>query len=125
MDMTAPTIIASHTRLKGVLNCEGDCIIHGSVEGDIFSNACIIIEKGATIKGTLHAPTLIVQGYCEGIVECDAVKILPLGHIQGSLKCHLFIMKPQAIFTGTREVSAPLYNTKNQSLEFDTENILL
>lgn len=123
--MHAPTIISLNSHTQGLLTCEGDCIIYGHVEGDIFTKESVMVEEGGFVKGTIQAPNLIVHGRVEGKVLCDRVKILPNGFIEGAVECHLFIMLPKALFAGQRALVAPLFPQTSSTLEFDTENILL
>jgi cytoskeletal protein CcmA (bactofilin family) len=122
------TIIASSLHLKGTLHCKSACVIYGHVEGVIFSDESVLIEKNGSFKGSIYAPMLVVQGLCEGEMTCECVKILHGGHIKGKIKSLLFVMHPKALFEGFRECITP-YNEKtspaHKTAEFDTENILL
>lgn len=123
--MLAPTLIASQTLFKGKLTCLSECVIKGAVEGEIDSQEAVIIQSGGSFKGLIHAPILVVEGNCEGIIHCDKVKILPHGIIRGEIKSHLLIMHPKALFEGKRILVEKTFKDDLSTIEFDTENILL
>jgi len=126
--MFHPTIIASGISFKGTMTCQGDCIIYGHVEGDIFSEETVLIEENGFFKGHIHAPSIVVKGVCEGEIYGDIVKILPHGHIKGNIESTMFMMYPKALFEGIkRTVEKKCNDTPHQKrvTEFDTENILL
>lgn len=123
-----PTIIASQTTFQGHLHCEEECIIYGNFEGILWCSEAVIIAPEGFFKGTICAPTLVVQGRYEGNIECDKMKIYPLGHVIGKISSYLFIMHPKAIFEGQRVVAKHLFSESSSSKdmnELDTENILL
>lgn len=127
--MFHPTIIASGMYVKGTLNARGDCVIYGTIEGDIFSDESVIIEESGFVKGHISAPALVIKGRCDGIIHCDIVKILPYGHMKGSIESAVFMMYPKALFEGIKTTVEKRFDTQTQEstkpTEFDTENILL
>jgi cytoskeletal protein CcmA (bactofilin family) len=127
--MFSPTLIPYGTHFNGKLNCHNDCVIRGTFKGEIFANETVFIEKGGSFEGYIHAPLLVVEGFCKGVIHCDKVKILPKGELRGEIRSHFLIMHPQSLFEGTRVLVAKEFEDeiedKKRMGEFDTENILL
>ncbi|MBE0497118.1 MAG: polymer-forming cytoskeletal protein [Campylobacterales bacterium] len=127
--MFSPTFIAVGTHIKGKFVCNGDCVVQGRVTGEIFSKETVLIKKGGSFEGYVHAPLLVVQGLCKGIIHCDNVEILPQGEIRGDIQSHALIMHRKALFEGTRVCVAKTFNHETEHKkhvdEFDTEDILL
>ncbi|PAF48187.1 hypothetical protein BKH46_02460 [Helicobacter sp. 12S02634-8] len=98
------TIIAVGTKLKGDIH--SDCHLHidGEFEGNIYSKNTVMIGKSGLVSGNIYAQKLIVSGKLSGLIECEVVEILPLGHINGKIISSELVIERKGIFIGESKI---------------------
>jgi cytoskeletal protein CcmA (bactofilin family) len=66
------TYIGSDTTVKGDLECGGDFLIEGAVEGNLRSEGSILIGREAMVRGEVVARAVAVSGTVIGTIQCLA-----------------------------------------------------
>jgi len=94
------TIIADGTFIKGGLDTKGSVHIDGKFEGVIVSGKTITVGKSGEIYGEVRANNLVVNGFLDGLIDCDEVQILPFGKIIGKMNYKHLIIEQNGIFEG-------------------------
>ena len=68
--MAIRTYIGSDTTIKGDLECVGDFLIEGAVEGNLRSEGSILIGREALVRGEVVARVVAVSGTVIGTIQC-------------------------------------------------------
>lgn len=79
------SVLVAGIKMFGNLECDGDIVIAGSVEGDIASRG-LTVEEGATIKGSITVETATILGSVEGQVHARTVHISHSGRMMGEVE---------------------------------------
>jgi cytoskeletal protein CcmA (bactofilin family) len=101
------TYFDSTTELQGSIKCSGSIGIDGKFEGDIQSDAFVVVGHEADVRADISAESVIVAGRVQGnIVAAASVEIQSGGSVIGNLtasELHIDsggVLKGQT-FTGT------------------------
>ena len=79
------SVLGAGIKMLGNLECDGDIVIAGRVEGDIASCG-LTVEEGATIKGSITVETATILGSVEGQVRARSVHIGNSGRMMGEVE---------------------------------------
>lgn len=97
----ADTIVGAHVELKGSLRNQGSIHIHGSVTGDVHSDAAVIIGETAVVTGPITAKIVDISGQVHGSVTADEhIELQPKSLVKGDLNTKRLSIKPGATFIG-------------------------
>jgi cytoskeletal protein CcmA (bactofilin family) len=94
------TIVTAGAKIKGEITLSCNLYIDGELEGEINSSKEVNIGKSGTVKGTLRAENLIVQGYLEGSIDASRVEIKAEGRVSGEIISKELIIEAKGIFEG-------------------------
>nr|MBP3724116.1 polymer-forming cytoskeletal protein [Campylobacter sp.] len=94
------TIIANGTYIKGEFKLSSILHIDGSIEGDVFSDNAVIIGKNGTVKGTITAQRVVVNGQFFGNVKAEYLELLEGGVIVGDIATQNLSIETGAKFNG-------------------------
>jgi len=70
-DVSIKTIIGDATSVKGDMHVSGVVRIDGSVDGNVESNSCLMIGKGAKIRGNIRADSVVSRGLVKGNIIAE------------------------------------------------------
>lgn len=70
-DVTIRTIVGDETRIVGDLNVAGVLRLDGDVDGNVASNACIMIGENARVNGNIKADSVIARGVVKGDILAE------------------------------------------------------
>ncbi|NPA54845.1 MAG: polymer-forming cytoskeletal family protein [Epsilonproteobacteria bacterium] len=98
------TLISKGAMIKGELEFSAKLHVEGRVEGTIVSTNEISIGKEGSIKGTLKANKLTVNGSFEGTAECDTIEIVDGGEVRGEIIIKNIIIEKGGCFVGTSKL---------------------
>lgn len=85
-DVSIKTIIGNETSVKGDLNVVGVVRIDGYVDGNVSSNACLMIGESAKINGNIKADSVISRGTVRGnILAENGVKLFSSAVVIGDV----------------------------------------
>lgn len=101
---TAPALsfIADGTMLTGNIEFSGDVLIGGEVQGQILSQANIIVEKTGRIHGEIKCREFIIDGYFKGRLICERLIIQSRGIVDGDVACTSMQINEGGQFIGLR-----------------------
>ena len=95
------TIVGSSVHLTGVIKDTSDITIFGSVEGEVNSEAKVIIEESAYVKGPVTAKEVILSGFVNGTVTAkDRLELNTSGSIKGNIDTGELLIHSGASFIG-------------------------
>ena len=70
-DVTIKTIIGDESHIVGDMEVSGVLRLDGDVDGNVSSNACIMIGEKARISGNIKADSVISRGIVKGNILAD------------------------------------------------------
>ena len=77
-------VIGQGLKIAGNLECEGDIVVAGAVEGEVTSRGLTVI-RDATVKGTIRCETVQVMGEVEGQINASSVRVANTGLVVGDV----------------------------------------
>ena len=80
----SPTVIGAGCQLKGDIKTENTVQVHGIVKGNI-SAGIIIIGRGGSVVGDIHAKTLFLHGSLEGNATVNIANVFSNAQMVGTL----------------------------------------
>lgn len=95
------TLIGPGGLLHGDLLVGGDVIVHGRVEGTIFTDGEVRIAHGGAVVGGIHAVRVLVEGLCEGRIEAVENTVIRSGAlVRGEIASPALTVEPGARYIG-------------------------
>jgi cytoskeletal protein CcmA (bactofilin family) len=83
-ERSGEAVIGHGLKITGNLDCDGDIVIAGTVEGDITSRGLTVV-KDATVKGTIRSEMVHVIGEVEGQIDASSIRIAKSGLVAGEI----------------------------------------
>ncbi len=77
--------VNSSTFFKGLIKSSRSVGIDGKFEGEIQSDADVVIGRDAEVRGNIKAETVIISGKLVGNVTCTMLEIQPTARVIGNL----------------------------------------
>ena len=68
------TLLGPDCLARGDLLLTGDVVVHGRVEGSLFTDGAVHVAADGVIEGGVHARSITVAGVCRG--RMDAVRLV-------------------------------------------------
>lgn len=95
------TIIAEGCWVKGELGgLKTPLYVEGTLEGQVISEAEIVVGPKGRIVGEVRARHLVVNGVVEGHIVCEQLDILSSGTVNGELMAGKMAIEPGGRFVG-------------------------
>ena len=99
------TLLGQGTRIVGDLIFEGGLHLDGSVEGNVLAlagtQAVVTIGASGTVRGSVEAPQVIVEGTVEGdVFASERVELGPCARVVGNVVYRLIEMASGAEVNG-------------------------
>ncbi|MFI5266392.1 MAG: polymer-forming cytoskeletal protein [Chloroflexota bacterium] len=88
------------TFFKGLIKSSRSVGIDGKFEGEIQSDADVVIGRDAEVRGNIKAETVIISGKLVGNVTCSMLEIQPTARVIGNLTPGQLLVAIGAIFRG-------------------------
>jgi len=102
--MSSASIITPGTAIKGEMRCDDNILINGEFEGDIFSQAEVVVGKTGRVFGNIQAQKLLVSGEFHGNFIGEVIDIMPYGKVYGDVKVNNIVIEPNAVFEGETKI---------------------
>jgi cytoskeletal protein CcmA (bactofilin family) len=100
------TIVGPEAVLRGDVRSKGDIVIVGSVEGEVVSEAKIIIASGGSVTGKVTALEVVLEGKLTGdSVATKGLSILSSAEVRGDVTTPVIMIEPGATFVGRCSMS--------------------
>lgn len=95
------TLIGPGSTIHGELLMTGNVLVHGRVEGVIFTDGEVHVAPGAWVEGGIHARRIRVEGAVEGRLEASEVAWLTRGSVvRGDVEAEILSVEDGARFLG-------------------------
>jgi cytoskeletal protein CcmA (bactofilin family) len=122
LPISSVSIIGAGNTFTGDLDCSGDLRIDGTVKGDIYSKAKVIIGLGGFIEGDIRCNEADVSGRVHGNIFTKASLILKQNAtVHGDVHTTKFIIEPTATFNGKSFMGE---NNANNIADIDKTDLL-
>jgi cytoskeletal protein CcmA (bactofilin family) len=77
--------VNSSTFFKGLIKSSRSVGIDGKFEGEIQSEADVVIGRDAEVRANIKAETVIISGKVVGNITCSMLEIQPTARVVGNL----------------------------------------
>jgi cytoskeletal protein CcmA (bactofilin family) len=95
------TLIGPGSSVRGELLMTGNVLIHGRVEGVVFTDGEVHVAPGAWVEGGIHARRIRVEGAVEGRLEAAEEVVLRRGSVvRGDIEAQILTVDNGARFLG-------------------------
>ena len=114
------TIVGTQVEIKGSLRNQGSIQIHGTVTGDVFSEAMVIVSETAIVNGPIVAKQVEVSGQVHGPITADEqIELQPKSLVKGDLTTRRLSIKPGALFIGKSNMKSDGVQDSHLSMSED------
>lgn len=94
------TIISEHLSVSGEINGTDNVYINGSFKGRIVTKGEVSIGPKGKVAAEIETKSLLVSGYLEGNILCEAVTIFASGRVIGNLCSSTLKLHPGGYYFG-------------------------
>jgi cytoskeletal protein CcmA (bactofilin family) len=102
------SIIAPDLHVKGTLSSSGAIRVEGTVVGTVRAEHQVLVAKGGTIEGDIHAQEAILGGEVKGSILADGrVEVQAAAVIHGTIKT------PRLVVNEGAKVFGPVHMAKS------------
>jgi len=92
--------------IKGIIKSSGSVRLDGKLEGDLVCVGDAVIGKAATIKGTISANSVSIEGTINGTINAkDKIEMKATAHINGDIKSRRLSVEDGVTFVGKSDVN--------------------
>jgi len=99
------TIVGKGTFFKGVIKTNGIVRVDGEVEGEIITQADVIVGESGKVKVDIKAANVAIAGSVEGNVDADGkMELRESGTLIGDVKAQHLAIDDGALFKGNCEM---------------------
>lgn len=105
-DESSLSVITSEVEIKGTIKSAGSVRIDGKLEGDLVCTGDAIIGNGASIKGTISANSVVIEGLINGTITArDKIEMKATAQVNGDIKSKRLSVEDGVTFIGRSEVN--------------------
>lgn len=98
---SAATVLGTDASMRGDLKSKGDIVIAGAIEGEVSSDAKVIIAKGGSVTGRVTASEVVIEGRLAGdSAALKSLSILSSAEVRGDVTTPVIMIEPGATFVG-------------------------
>lgn len=95
------TILGSDATFKGELSFSGIARIQGTIEGSVSTAGELHVEAGGTVKASIEAKNIIVDGTVVGdLTATERIELLAHSQVKGDVMAKTLVVVEGAAFTG-------------------------
>jgi len=94
------TIISEHLSITGEITGPDNVYINGTFKGRIVTQGEVSIGPKGKVDAEIITKSLLVSGYLEGTIECEAITIFPTGKVIGNMCSSTLEMHPGGYYFG-------------------------
>lgn len=98
------TVVAAGSKFVGNVALSDDLHLDGRIEGDIESDAGVVIGEQGCLTGSIRAGNVIVSGRVEGSIEAKRLEIVSGGAVEGDVHTVDLVIEPGGRFNGSSEI---------------------
>jgi cytoskeletal protein CcmA (bactofilin family) len=102
---SSATLISSGTILTGDIKSDNDLRIDGTIHGNIYSTAKIVIGPSGLVEGNIQAIAADVTGRVTGNISVSEIlQLRSDSNVQGNIAAGKLQIDPSAVFNGKCEM---------------------
>ena len=102
---SSATLISSGTILTGDVKSDNDLRIDGTIKGNIYSTAKIVIGPSGLVEGNIQAIAADVTGRVTGNISVSEIlQLRSDSNVQGNIAAGKLQIDPSAVFNGKCEM---------------------
>ncbi len=95
------TVLGPGSLIQGDVSLVGDVVVHGRLEGTLFSDGEVLIAADAMVEGGIHARRVTVEGSCRGRIEgTEEVLLRPGSVVHADIDAGILTIDDRARFFG-------------------------
>src|SRR4051812_32832969 len=99
-------VLNSDVELKGTLKFAGELTFDGKLDGEINSDATLLLGDNAVIKGNINVNTVVVRGKINGNVTAkEKIDIKSKTELFGDIRAPKLVIEEGVTFVGKTEVN--------------------
>ena len=115
------TLISSGTTLKGDVKSESDLRIDGTIQGNVYSSAKIIVGPSGMVEGNIEGANADITGKVKGnIAVKELLQLRGESNVQGNIAAVKLQIDPTAVFNGKCQMGAQAASVVTMSNESET-----
>ena len=101
------SLIAAGTTLKGDITSNGDIRIDGTLQGNIFCTAKVVIGANGVVEGDISGTQADIMGKVKGTIQVkELLQLKGSSHVSGNIHAGKLQIEPTANFNGQCHMSA-------------------
>ena len=106
------------TFIEGKIKATNDIRIDGTIKGELFCDAKVIIGSSGVVEGTIKCQNAVIEGRFDGILSVkDLLNIRETAKVTGDVKYGNLVVQSGAVISGSYEVSNDTANGSYSSIE--------
>lgn len=106
------------TFIEGKIKASNDIRIDGTIKGELFCDAKVIIGSSGVIEGTIKCQNAVIEGRFDGtLMVKDLLNIRETAKVTGEVKYGKLVVQSGAVISGSYEVSGEGTNGSYKSIE--------
>jgi cytoskeletal protein CcmA (bactofilin family) len=103
----SPTFIGAGSTLTGDLECGGDLVVAGSVQGDSNVRGSFTLSEGGRWEGKLRAANAVISGEVQGVLAIqDKLEVRATARLHGSVSARTIAIARGAVIDGEMAVTS-------------------
>jgi cytoskeletal protein CcmA (bactofilin family) len=105
----SPTFIGVGSKFTGNLECEGDLVLGGHVDGEGLVKGTLTLSEGSRWDGKIDAVNAIVAGEVIGtLIVAEKLEIRKTARIRGSVQARSIAVAQGAVIDGEMSVTSEM-----------------
>jgi cytoskeletal protein CcmA (bactofilin family) len=118
--LTSPTLLGAGSRFQGDLECGGDLVVGGFIQGNGEVRGALTLSEGGRWEGEVHVANAVIAGELDGaVVAAEKLEIRKTARVRGSVTARTIAVAQGALIDGDMAVTsgAPVvhYEEKRQA----------
>ena len=115
------TLISSGTTLKGDVRSENDLRIDGTIHGNVYSSAKIIVGPSGFVEGNIEGANADITGKVTGNISVkELLQLRGESNVQGNIAATKLQIDPTAMFNGKCQMGAQPASVVTMTNEAET-----
>lgn len=104
---SSPTFIGSGSKFVGTLECEGDLVVGGLVNGEGTVRGSLTLSEGGRWEGQMRATNVVLAGEVDGsVIVSEKLEIRKSARIRGSVSARVIAVAEGAVIDGDMAVTS-------------------
>lgn len=109
------SIIATGNTINGNISSEGDIRIDGTIKGNVFSKAKVLIGTEGMVEGTIHSREADISGNVCGNINCkELLHLKGNAMVSGDIHTGKLLIEPSVSFNGQCQMGANIVELKSE-----------